>query len=314
MRQTHLDPSTTAAPPAQRRRSSAANSAWLRACRPHHWLKNLIVLTAVFAGHVYADPRKVLVALLAFSLMCVLSSAGYILNDIVDLESDRRHPTKRHRPFAAGELNVRTGAAAALAAIAMVFGVAAFLPLGFFLLLLAYAALMLGYTYKIKQAPLIDVATIATLFTLRVALGAAAIDIAQSAWLLSFAWALFLSLSFAKRHCEIMHAAQSGRGEIASRGYRSDDWPMTLSFGVGSGLASIVINLIYLANDAAPSGFYRNQAPLYLIPAIVLLWLMRIWLFSHRTSLDDDPVLFAIKDRASVAMATTAVIAFLTAL
>ena len=307
MRQTRIDPATA-------QRHGPAASAWLRACRPHHWLKNLIVLAPVFAGHVYGEPQKILVALLAFVLMCALSSAGYVLNDIVDLDTDRRHPTKRRRPFAAGELNALAGAGAALAAIATVFGVAAFLPSRFFLLLAVYAALMLAYTYRIKRAPLIDVATIATLFTLRVAIGAAAADLAQSAWLLSFAWSLFLSLSFAKRHCEIMHAARTGRSDIAARGYETEDWPLTLAFGVAAGLASIVINLIYLANDAAPSGFYRNQAPLYVIPAVVLLWLMRIWLFSHRTRLDDDPVLFAIRDRASIALAATALIAFVAAL
>lgn len=255
-----------------------------------------------------------LVALLAFALMCALSSAGYVLNDIMDLDTDRRHPTKGRRPFASGELNTLAGAAVALSVIVVVFGVATFLPSWFFLLLCFYAALMLAYTFRIKRIPLIDVATIATLFTLRVAIGAAAADLAQSAWLLSFAWALFLSLSFAKRHCEIMHAAQSGRGDIAARGYETQDWPLTLAFGVAAGLASIVINLIYLANDVAPSGFYRNQTPLYVIPAVVLLWLMRIWLFSHRTRLDDDPVLFAIRDRASIVLAATALIAFIAAL
>jgi 4-hydroxybenzoate polyprenyltransferase len=309
MRRTQNEPTSCVAPP---RRSTPR--AFLRACRPHHWLKNLVVLTPVLAGHVYADMHRLRIAILVFCLMCLLSSAGYVLNDIVDRTSDRQHPTKRFRPFAANELNARTGAVTAIATICGVFAVAAFLPLKFLLLLGAYATLMLGYTFKLKQEPLIDVAVIATLFTLRVALGAAAIDIAQSAWLLSFAWSLFLSLSFAKRHCEIMHASRTGRSEIASRGYRNDDWPLTLSFGVGAGLASIVINLIYLANDAEPSGFYRSQGALYLIPGVVLLWLMRIWLLSHRTTLDDDPVLFAIKDPASIAMAAIGLIAFVLAL
>lgn len=311
MQQTDNDPISGSSSKAQ---PGAVLRAWVRACRPHHWLKNLIVLTPIFAGHVYADSQKVLIASLVFCLMCLLSSAGYIVNDIIDRDADQQHPTKRLRPFAANELSARSGAAAAFTTIAGVFAVAWFLSTKFMLLLIVYATLMLGYTFRIKQAPLLDVALIATLFTLRVALGAAAIDIAQSAWLLSFAWSLFLSLSFAKRHCEIMGAFRSGRSMGPSRGYQSDDWPLTLSFGVGAGLASIVINLIYLANDAAPSGFYRHQAWLYVIPGVVLLWLMRIWLLSHRTALDDDPVLFAIRDPASIAMAVIAVIAFVTAL
>jgi hypothetical protein len=152
------------------------------------------------------------------------------------------------------------------------------------------------------------------MLTLRVVAGGAAIGTGHSAWLLSFSCAFFLSLALAKRHCEIRSTALAGAGPIAGRGFHSDDWPLTLSFGVGAGIASIIIMLLYLANDATPSGFYPHQGWLYVAPAMVLIWLMRVWLLSHRTELHDDPVIFALKDPASLVFAAAVVVAFMLAL
>jgi hypothetical protein len=103
-------------------------------------------------------------------------------------------------------------------------------------------------------------------------------------------------------------------GELAGRGYRGDDWPLTLTFGVGAGLVSVVIMLLYMTNDAAPSGFYHRTAWLYAIPALVSLWLMRIWLLSHRGELHHDPVVFALSDRLSLALGVVVGVVFWLAL
>ena len=118
----------------------------------------------------------------------------------------------------------------------------------------------------------------------------------------------------AKRHGELMRARDAEREEIAGRGYRAEDWPLTLTFGVGAGLVSIVIMLLYMTNDAAPSGFYRNSGFLFAIPAMVALWLMRIWLLAHRKVLHDDPVVFALKDRASLALGCLVAVVFFLAI
>jgi len=291
--------------------ASAAAGTWLRALRLHHWSKNLLVFVPVLLGHVYADPAKLLVSAAAFLVLGVLVSAGYLINDLSDIEADRQHKSKRHRPFASGRLSPRAGAVVAAALIAAAFIGAALLSRGFAGLLLVYLILVVGYSLWLKTIALLDVAAIATMLTLRIAAGAAVLGTGQSAWLLSFSTAFFLSLALAKRHSELMQATLAAPGPIAGRGFRSEDWPLTLAFGVGAGLASIVILLLYLANDAAPSGFYPHQGWLYAVPGVVLIWLMRVWVLAHRRELHDDPVIFALKDPASFAFGAIAAVAFM---
>ncbi len=292
----------------------APAGAWLRALRLHHWSKNLFVFVPVLLGHAYTEPVKILAAAAAFLILGLLVSAGYLINDLADLGADRQHKSKRHRPFASGRLSSRAGAAVAVVLIAIAFAGALALSRDFAGLLFVYFILALSYSLWLKTIALLDVAAIATMLTLRIAAGAAVLGIGQSAWLLSFAAAFFLSLALAKRHGELMEATVTAPGPIAGRGFRSEDWPLTLAFGVGAGLASIVIMLLYLANDAAPSGFYPHQGWLYAVPGVVLIWLMRVWVLSHRRDLHDDPVIFALKDPASLAFGAAVAVAFLLSL
>ena len=144
--------------------------------------------------------------------------------------------------------------------------------------------------------------------------GTEVVGLSYSPWLLSFSLSLFISPALAKRHGEIVRASHSDVNAIAGRGYRGQDWPLTLAFGVGVGLVWVVIMLLYLTNDATPSGFYSRPSWLYVVPAALTLWIMRIWLFSHRMQLDEDPVVFALKDRTSQALGTLVAIAFFLAL
>ena len=289
-------------------------SAWLRALRLHHWTKNLFVFVPILLGHLYGDFAKLAATVEAFFLLGLLVSAGYLINDLADIDADRRHQSKRHRPLASGRISPRAAAlVAAVLALAALAG-AAMLSRGFAAVLLAYFLLTVSYSLWLKNVALVDVAAIATMLTLRIAAGGAAIGTGHSAWLLSFSGAFFLSLALAKRHAELMQAALDDPGPIAGRGYRSEDWPLTLTFGVGAGLASIIIMLLYLANDATPSGFYPHQGWLYAVPAAVLIWLMRVWVLSHRRELHDDPVIFALKDPTSLAFGALVGIAFILAL
>jgi 4-hydroxybenzoate polyprenyltransferase len=287
--------------------------AWLRALRLHHWSKNLFVFVPLLLGHLYDDLAKLAASIAAFLLLGLLVSAGYLVNDVADIEADRQHKSKQHRPFASGRISPRAGIAAAAMLALVAFAGAAFVSRGLVTVLLAYFLLTVSYSLWLKTVALIDVAAIASMLTLRIAAGGAAIATGHSAWLLSFSGAFFLSLALAKRHSELRQAALAGSGPIAGRGFHSDDWPLTLAFGVGAGLASIIIMLLYLANDAAPSGFYPHQGWLYVVPGAALVWLMRVWMLSHRTELHDDPVIFALKDPASLVLGGAVVAAFMLA-
>jgi 4-hydroxybenzoate polyprenyltransferase len=270
--------------------------------RVHQWAKNLLIFVPLLTGHVFGDPAKIVAAVLGFIALCALSSATYIVNDLADLEADRAHPTKSRRPFASGDLPIAHGLIAATVLMAGALVGAYLLSPAFLIALVAYLVVTTAYSFGLKRVPLLDVFVIGVLFTLRIVMGAEVIDLAHSPWLLSFSLAFFLSLATAKRHGEVMRAARIDVDEIAGRGYRGSDWPITLTFGVGVGLVSVVIMLLYMTNDAAPSGFYRQPAWLYAIPALLTLWLMRIWLLSNRMLLHDDPVVFALKDSASIAL------------
>lgn len=287
-----------------------STAAFFRALRIHQWSKNLLIFVPLFVGHGYGDPSKILAVTLGFLALCALASATYMLNDIADLGADRAHPTKRLRPFSSGVLPITTGLTVAPVLIIAALAGAFALSRSFAAALLVYFALTFSYSLGLKRIPLLDVFVIGLLFTLRIVMGSEAAGLGHSPWLLSFALAFFLSLALAKRHGEVLRAARIDVQEIAGRGYRGDDWPITLSFGIGAGLLSLIIMLLYMTNDAAPSGFYEHSGWLYAMPAIVSLWLMRVWLLSHRLELQDDPVVFALKDRVSLALALLVAVVF----
>ena len=288
--------------------------AWLRAMRPHQWSKNVLIFVPLLVGHAYRDPRNILLDVEAFVLVSLLASATYMLNDIADLEADRRHHVKRRRPFAGAELPVAFGLTVAPVLIAAALTAAFLLSHAFAAALALYLVLTLAYSFGLKQLPLLDVFVIGMLFVLRIVMGTAVLGLAYSPWLLTFSGAFFLSLALAKRHVEVVRADRADADDVIGRGYRGADWPLTLSFGVGAGLISIVIMLLYLANDATPSGFYANPHWLYAVPALMTVWLMRLWLLSHRMEIDDDPVVFALRDPASLLLGLGVAAAFWLAL
>ena len=287
---------------------------WLRAFRVHQWSKNALIFVPLFVGHAYGNAANILIDVAGFILVCLLASATYMLNDIADLDADRLHHSKRLRPFASGELPVAFGLIAAPLLIVAVLIGNYFLSPAFAATLLVYLVMTMAYSFGLKQVPLLDVVVISLLFVLRIVMGTALLGIPYSPWLLSFSGAFFLSLALAKRHAEVVRANHTDVEDVVGRGYRGEDWPLTLSFGIGSGLISIVIMLLYLANDAAPSGFYTNPTWLYAVPALMMIWLMRIWMMSNRMELNDDPVVFALRDRASLFLGACVVVAFFLAL
>lgn len=295
---------------AELRRPAPNWRTWAKLLRIHQWSKNLLIFVPLFVGHAYGDLNNIVTAALGFVALCTIASATYMVNDLADLEADRAHATKRYRAFARGAVPVTVAAFGAPVLIAGGLAGAYVLAPAFAASLLAYLLLTTAYSFGIKRIALLDVFTIGILFTLRIVMGADVTGQTHSPWLLSFSLSFFLSLALAKRHAEVLRAARIDVGEITGRGYRGDDWPVTLTFGVGAGLVSIVIMLLYMTNDVAPSGLYREAAWLYAIPAVVSMWLMRIWLLAQRLVLNDDPVLFALRDRASLVLGLAAAIIF----
>ena len=270
-----------------------------RALRLHQWLKNLLIFVPLMAAHQFGQPATLLAAGLAFLAFGLCASSVYLLNDLLDLEDDRHHPTKRNRPLASGAMPLRWGvalcpvllAAGALLALGR-------LPLHFALTLFVYYALTLAYSLYLKRLVMVDVVVLAALYTARIVAGATAIDAPLSFWLLAFSMFVFLSLALVKRYAEL-HALQArGLAKTRGRGYEADDLSLIASLGSASGYLAVLVLALYI-QDARTALLYRHPPMIWPVCAILLYWISRIWLIAHRGQMHDDPVLFAAKDRAS---------------
>jgi 4-hydroxybenzoate polyprenyltransferase len=183
--------------------SRPAALSFLLALRPRQWAKNVFVFAAlVFAGRL-GNPGAVLRACATFAVFCVLSSAVYLINDVRDREADRKHPHKRHRPIAAGEIGAPTASAVSVV-LAVIALVAAFaLGPGVGAVATTYLVLNLGYSFGLKQVVILDVMLVASGFLLRALAGALALNVAISRWLVMCTGLLSLFLGFVKRRQEI---------------------------------------------------------------------------------------------------------------
>lgn len=282
--------------------SHADFTTFRRALRLHQWAKNALIFVPLILGGRFADPGSWSAAIIGFIALGLVASATYLLNDLMDLPSDRQHWTKKNRPLASGLVSIRTGAGGALALLCAGLLLGASQVTAAIFLLLAYVVTTLSYSAYFKRVPVLDVFLLATLFTLRLGLGIALTDVKLSPWLLVFSMFVFLSLSVAKRHTEILRMVEMKKTSTPGRGYRADDAPLTLALGLASAMGAVLIMVVYLIEDAVPRQLYQAPLFLWLIPPILFLFLGRIWLLSQRGELNDDPVAFALKDKTSLAL------------
>lgn len=275
-----------------------------KAMRPHQWMKNLLVFIPLLAAHRYGDAGSVLQVLLAFAAFGLTASSVYLLNDLVDVADDRQHARKRQRPFAAGHLSLLHGWLAWPLLLVCAFTLAAAaLPLRFTLSLGAYFVLTVAYSLRLKQIPMVDVLTLAGLYTLRIIAGAAAIAVPLTFWLLSFSMFLFLSLAFIKRYSELKAARQNGQTKaLRGRGYTSQDLELVANLGGSAGYTGVLVLALYI-QDAHTANLYATPKAIWLACPLLLFWISRAWLIAHRGKMHDDPIVFALKDRVSWAVA-----------
>jgi 4-hydroxybenzoate polyprenyltransferase len=285
--------------------------ALIKCARPHQWAKNVLVFVPAILSGTITQPNVLLATLLSFIALSLVASSTYILNDLWDLADDREHWSKRRRPIASGALPISYAMAAAPVGLAAGLLLALTVAPAVFAALFAYLVLTLAYTYRMKRVPVLDVTTLAGLFTLRLVLGITSAGVFASPWLLTFSMFLFASLCFAKRYVEIEGAAARGKSTLSNRGYQVEDIPLLVALGLGTGTASIVIMVLYIIFDAFPQSFYGNSTWLWAFPIIIFLWVSRLWLMALRKQLDDDPVAFAVSDRPSIALGAAMVMSFI---
>ena len=283
------------------------------ALRPHQWVKNLLLFLPLFLAHQWSDLGRVGLAMLGLAAFSAAASAIYIVNDLLDIESDRRHPTKRRRPFAAGEVSIPLGVCLAGCAGATAFLLAlSSLPGPFTAWLTIYLLATTAYSLSLKKRVVIDVIVLAGLYTLRIAAGAAAVSVPVSPWLLAFAMFFFLSLALGKRYIELRRGGETCDAVLPGRGYCGDDAQLLEQIGPTSGYLAVLVFCLYIDSHAVDH-LYRHRELLWLVCPLLLYWITRFWLLARRRQVHYDPVAFALKDRTSLAViaatATTVLLA-----
>lgn len=274
-------------------------SALFGALRIHQWVKNVLLFVPLIMAHRITDMALVLKGSLAFAAFSLCASSVYIINDLVDLESDRRHPRKRERPFASGSLQIQTGIVLAPLLLAGALLIAALLLSALFTAILSsYFLLTMAYSLYFRRKLLLDVLLLAGLYTVRILAGAIAVSVIASPWLLTFSMFLFLSLAFLKRFTELRLMEENNQIHHSGRGYVLSDIMMLQNVGSTSGYLAVLVLALYI-NSREVVELYQHPWVLWLIGPCLLYWITRMWFLAHRGQMTDDPILFAVRDRKS---------------
>ena len=289
---------------------------WLKAVRLHQWAKNTLIFVPLLLAHAW-DMGAFAGAVVAFLSFGLCASSTYIVNDLLDLEADRKHPRKRRRPFAAGDLSAISGvvvvAALFLASVALAILLPNIVeaidgpqqnlrPYLFAGWLAVYTVTTLTYSFYLKRKLLLDVFVLSGLYTVRILAGSAATIVAISPWLGGFSVFFFLSLAFVKRFSELEGLRERGGVMPAGRGYAIGDLEQLRALGTGAAYAAVVVATLYINGSMASpeAGLYRHPKLLWLVVPILLLWLSQVWMLASRGEMHDDPVVFAITDKRSL--------------
>lgn len=286
---------------------------FLKAIRAYQWVKNALIFLPLITSHQITNPGRLLDAALAFLSFNFCSSSAYVLNDLLDLESDRRHPRKKYRPFASGDLPFAAGIVAIPLLLLTSFALGLLLPLGFITVLGSYFVLTLAYSFYLKHVVVVDVVLLALLYTIRIIAGGAATSVYISNWLLAFSTFLFLSLALLKRFSELQTDIRKETQVNSSRGYLAADIEQLASMGSASGYITALVLGLYINSEDVKSLYARPEI-LWLICPLVLYWVSRAWLIARRGQMDDDPLIFAVKDKSSYTVASLVAIIILLAI
>ena len=282
------------------RRSSTR--ALLRAMRPHQWVKNVLVFVSLGLDLQNVDSSVVLRFLMTFVAFCLLTSGTYIINDLTDLASDRLHPRKRFRPLASGALPIPIGIGASTVLIlgGLLIAFAGNLHIG--ASLLVYLGLTFAYSFGLKRLAIIDVLTIAILFTSRIVAGAFSYDGPVSRWIIVFSLFLFASLALMKRAVETQSLGASGAKEISGRGYRASDNAFLMTSGLAFGVGAVIVFSLYVSEMVSGKQQYHSPSALWVATGVLSYWILRMWMQTTRGEMHDDPILHAIRDKVSVGL------------
>jgi 4-hydroxybenzoate polyprenyltransferase len=280
---------------------------WIFALRLHQWTKNILVFVPLILSHRLENIEDSLTVFMAFFVFGLVASANYLINDLVDIDSDRKHLTKKNRPLASGKLSIRNAILAIIILLSCSIYFLLMLPSIFFSAIALYLIIAILYSFFLKKVVIVDVIVLAGLYTMRIIAGAFVINNMPTFWLLAFSMFLFFSLALIKRYAELRIIKASSkeienRNPMNGRKYVVEDMPILQIMGLGSGLLAVLVFALYI-NSSEIKILYEVPEILWLALPVLLFWISRMWLLANRGLMDEDPVIFALKDRTSLILA-----------
>lgn len=277
--------------------------------RTYQWVKNFLIFLPLILAHKFLDVNLLLKALVAFFSFSFLASSVYIINDIMDVESDRIHPSKKNRPIASGAVKISSALKVAFILMPLSFVISIFLGKEFLFVLLTYFITTSCYSFYLKKIMLVDILILSLLYTVRMFAGGVALNIYLSPWLFMFSMFFFFSLACAKRYSELYAVRNNLQDEIKGRGYQAQDLEQIQIFGSSSGYIAILIFALYIQSDISMK-LYKTPSFFWALCPIMLYWISRVWLLSHRGQMTQDPIIFALKDKVSYVVLILSIIIF----
>ena len=274
-------------------------SDWIKALRIHQWLKNLLLFIPLLAAHQVGNVQSLYVLLIAFISFSLCASSIYITNDLLDLESDRQHPQKKYRPFASAKLPITIGVAIALLLICLGIKLGMMVGTDFLNMLFLYILIAFAYSFVLKRLIFFDCFTLASLYTIRIIAGGAAVSLTPSFWLLGFSIFIFLSLAFVKRYVELLVLEKDFKSVAQGRGYKVSDAGLLVKLGISFGYISTLFVALYMQSENVVS-LYEEPIAIWLLIPILLFWVSWLWLKAQRGEMQDDPIIFVLKDMVSL--------------
>ncbi len=272
--------------------------ALFKALRPHQWVKNVLLVLAMIASHRF-DLETLVPILWGIVAFSAAASSIYIVNDLLDLEADRLHPTKCRRPFASGDVPIVVGMATFVLLALLALGVAAALNWAFFGVVVLYMITSLAYSLKLKRMRWVDVATLAALYTIRVVAGAAAGEVDVSVYMLIFIFPIFITLGCVKRLTELTLATNDD--PLPGRGYgRKDRSDLLNVAGLGI-FGALLIFFLYSFSEQGQE-LYPTTWLLWVAMIPMAIWLIRMVLLGWLGKQDYDPIVFAMRDKFGIGL------------
>jgi len=279
---------------------------YLIAIRVHHWLKNMLVFVPALTGHLLTSQNFATLATVFFSLCCV-ASGHYLINDLLDLDNDRRHPTKKDRAIASGFLSIKAAKINSFffLTIGLASSFSASFEMGIFISL--YVILVSFYSFYLKKVPLFEAFLLTLVYLLRIYMGAAVIDTGISQWMLIFPFFFFFFLVLVKRHTELSVYLETNKEDPTGRGYRTKDLNLIQSLGISSALASLLVLCLYISSPKVQA-LYTNPDYLWGIALLGLLWVLNLIVVSNKGKLQDDPVIFTFTNKTSLSISLISIL------